>query len=149
MDDLEDRVEDELGGDAEFESAIEAIVGALEPIEESDAVEVLASWKQTRTATNQEKLNRDLRTPVYQHSNSTSIARNFPKPDLAKFACRIRWYICLEVGLEVGDVGRNCPKKRPQASGGDAGTTDVVSVHESHLEKLVRQEKWRKFQQIR
>ena len=29
VDDLEDRVEDELGGDAEFESAIEAPVGAL------------------------------------------------------------------------------------------------------------------------
>ena len=30
-------------------SEIEAIVGALEPIEESDVVEVLATWKQTRT----------------------------------------------------------------------------------------------------
>ena len=29
-------------------------------MEEIDAVEVLATWKQTRTAMNQEKLNRDL-----------------------------------------------------------------------------------------
>ena len=33
----------DFGGDAEFESEIEAIVGALEPKEEFDAVEVLAT----------------------------------------------------------------------------------------------------------
>ena len=49
VDELEDRVEDEpqvhvaFGGDAEFESKIEAIGGALEPTEEIDAVEVLAT----------------------------------------------------------------------------------------------------------
>ena len=32
---------------SEFESEIEAIVGALEPIEESDATAVLATWKRT------------------------------------------------------------------------------------------------------
>ena len=72
---MEDRVEDEpqdhvdFGSNAEFQSEVEAIVGAPESIEESDAVEVLATWKQTRTATNQEKLSRRLRV------------RNFPEPD--------------------------------------------------------------------
>ena len=71
VDELEDRPDHELqdpvdfGGDTEFESEIEAIVGALEPTEESDAIEVLSTWKQTRTAMTQEKLNRGLRTPVY------------------------------------------------------------------------------------
>ena len=55
VDELGDRVVDEpqdhvdFGGDREFDSEIKAIVGALEPTEESDAVEVLATWKQTRT----------------------------------------------------------------------------------------------------
>ena len=54
VDELEDRVEDEpqdhtdFRGVAEFESEIEATVGALEPIEESDAVEVLAVWKENQ-----------------------------------------------------------------------------------------------------
>ena len=39
----------DFGGDAEFEPEIEVIVGALETMEESDVVEVLATWKQTRT----------------------------------------------------------------------------------------------------
>ena len=51
VDELEDRTEDELqdhaefGGDTEFESEIEALVGAFEPIEESDAIAVLATWQ--------------------------------------------------------------------------------------------------------
>ena len=89
VDELEDRVEAEpqdhvdLGSDAEFEPEIEAIVGALEPREESDTVEVLATWTQTRRAMNQEKLNRGLTRPVYHNSSSTSINKKFPKPDLA------------------------------------------------------------------
>ena len=87
MDELEDRVEDELQDhvgfqdDAEFESEIEAIVGALEPIGESDAVEVLTTWKQTRMAMNQEKA---------QSGHDKSTTRNFLKPDLAKLAGRTR-----------------------------------------------------------
>ena len=72
MDELNEGVEDhpqDHGGDTELESEIEAVVGALEPIEESDAVEVLATWKQTRTAMTQEKLSRGLRTPTHQFSD--------------------------------------------------------------------------------
>ena len=87
-DETQDRVE--FGGDVEFGSEIEAIVAALEPIEESDLVEVLATWKQTRTATAQEKLNR--RTPVRQCSNSTPIDKHALKPDLARLAGRPRCY---------------------------------------------------------
>ena len=48
-------------------------------------MEVLEIWKQTRTAMTQEKLNRGLRTPVDQRSNSTSITtRTSPKTDLAE-----------------------------------------------------------------
>ena len=74
VEELEGRVEDEtqyhveFGDDAEFE-----FVGVLEPIEEREAVEVLATWKQTKTAMTQEKLKRGL--PVRQHLNSTSITK--------------------------------------------------------------------------
>ena len=83
----------------------------------------------------QEKLNRGLRTLVYQHST---------KPDLASLAGRTRCYNC----REVGHFSRNCTKKRAQAAGRDAGVRAVsydleltatadVSAHESHLWKLV------------
>ena len=93
VEELEGRIEDEtqdhveFGDDAELESELEAIARALEPMEESDAIEVLATWKQTRTAMVQEKLNRGLRTPVRHHSNSTQ-SKNAPKPDLARLAGR-------------------------------------------------------------
>ena len=57
VDQLEERVEDEtqdhvqFGDDAEYEFDMEAVVGALGPIEESDAIEFLATWQQTRTDT--------------------------------------------------------------------------------------------------
>ena len=56
VEEFEDKIEDEthdyveFGDDAVLESEIEAIVAAQEPLEESDANEVLATWKQTRTA---------------------------------------------------------------------------------------------------
>ena len=50
---------------------------------ESDEVDVLAIWKQARAAMNQQKFSRGLKTLVYRHSNSTSVTRNFRKPDLA------------------------------------------------------------------
>ena len=46
------------GGDAELDSEIKAAVGALESIEETDAVEVLATWKETRMAITQKNLSR-------------------------------------------------------------------------------------------
>ena len=127
VDELEDRPEDELqddvdfGGDTEFESEIEAIVGALETMEESDGTDVFATWKQTRTAMTQEKLNRGLRTPVYQHSNSTSVTKHVAIPDLAKLAGRTRCYNC----REIEHFSRNCPKRRVQTLGTDAGVQIV------------------------
>ena len=140
----------DFGGDVELEFESEAVVGALEPIQKSDAVAVLPTWKQTM---NQEKLTRGLRTPVKQHSSNTSVTRNLPKPDLAKVAGRARCFDC----REVGHSSRNCPKKRAQASGGDSGvrtvacdlqptaTVDVLTAHESLWEKLVREERWKRF----
>ena len=110
MEELEDKVEDEtkdhvdFGGGAEFESEIEAIVGAPEPTKESDAVE-LATWKQTRTNMTQEK-----HQSVSENTcdpDSTSITRNFPKPDLAVLAGRIWCFYC----REVGHFSRNCRRE--------------------------------------
>ena len=84
---------------------------------------------------------------MYQHSNSASVTKNVPKPDLAELAGRTRCYTC----WEIGHFSQNCPKRRVQTPGTDAGvravscepelmaTADVLSAHESHLEKLVRE----------
>ena len=90
MEELDDRIEDEtqdlveFGDDVELESEIAAIVGGLEPIEGIDALEVLATRKQTRTAMVQEKLNRRLRTPVRQDSEAFNsfIGDGFQIPEL-------------------------------------------------------------------
>ena len=115
---------------------ISEVTHSLNPIQEGDAVEVLAAWMQPRTAMTQEKLSRCLRTPVYQHLNSTSITKNCPRPDLAKLAGRTRCCIC----REVGHFSRNCPKKRAQASGGDAG---VVSCDLEPMSSRLASHTWR------
>ena len=60
---LELNVEDdpETQGDTEAEREIEAIIAGVEPIEESDAVEVLTTWRHTRTAVTLDKLTRGRR----------------------------------------------------------------------------------------
>ena len=86
----------------------------------------------------QGKLNRGLRAPVRQHSN--------PKPDLAMLAGRTRCCNC----RELGHFSRNCPKKRVQAPGNAAcdlelpAIADVLAAHESHLERLMRKEPWKR-----
>ncbi|CAK0868212.1 unnamed protein product [Prorocentrum cordatum] len=49
------------GAEDDVTREIDAIVQAAEPIDESDAVEILATWKQTRVAMNREKLDRGLK----------------------------------------------------------------------------------------
>ena len=151
---LDDRIEEEtqdhveIEDDDERESEIEALVGALERKEESDAIEVLATWKETRTAMAHEKLNRGLRTPVRQHSNRTPIAKHVPKPDLARLAGRISvfllsrsWPFQSTLSKEARPSTRNdagvravsCDQELPAIA-------DVLSAHESHLEKLMKEE---------
>ena len=101
-----------VGDDAEFESEIDATVGALEPKEEEmTRLKFLRLGNKTKTAMTPEKLNRVLRAPVRQHPNSTSNTENVPKPDLARLAGRTRWHHC----REVGHFRRNYPKRRVQA----------------------------------
>ena len=82
------------GGDTELESEMGAIVGALGPIEESDAIKALGTWKQTGAAMAREKLDRELKAPVYQNPTSARSARNAQKPDLTKLASRTRCHNC-------------------------------------------------------
>ena len=96
VDELEDRVEDELrdhvnfGGDAELESDIETIVGALGPIEESDAVEVLTTWKRP--------LRRRSSIEVSEHlCTNTQTARQLSELSEAR-SCYVGWsYLVLQL----------------------------------------------------
>ena len=47
--------------DDELDREFDDIVAAAEPIEEAEAVEVLATWRQTHAAMTQEKLDRGFR----------------------------------------------------------------------------------------
>ena len=66
---IEDETQDhvEFWDDAELDSDIEAIVGALEPVQESVAI-----WKQTRMAIAREKLNRGLGTSERTRRNKNA-----------------------------------------------------------------------------
>ena len=107
----------EFGRDAECASEILATVGALEPIEESDAVDVLATWKQTRSAMNQEKLS--------QRSENTCAPTleqhvNHQERTSRSQTLLLGWLVALGVTncLDVGYVSRHLPKKRAPASRG-------------------------------
>ena len=120
VDVLEDRIEDgtndniEFGDDAEFESEIVAIVGALERIEESDGTEVLATWKHIRTAMAQGKLNWGLRQP---HANTRTIRRS---PKTLRNQISQGWRVALGATIaeklvmstEIKIVQRNASKHR-------------------------------------
>ena len=112
---LDNGVEEELqenvgpGGDTELESEMGTIVGALEPIEENDAIEVLSALKQTGTAMAREKLNRVLKAPVFQHLTSTRSARNARTPDHTKLASRAR--VTTAKKLTLADTARRSVPK--------------------------------------
>ena len=65
----------ETAVDPEVEHEIGSIIAGLLPIEESGAVEVLATWRQTRTAMTQKKLIRGLRPEACPYrSDSNKVA---------------------------------------------------------------------------
>ena len=76
---------------------------ASEPIEEQDAIDVLLSWKQTRTQINREKLSRGLGG----------------SQDLKKLEARVKCFKC----QRVGHFSRNCPFQKSKGKGSGKGDT--------------------------
>jgi len=80
----------------------------IEPIDEEVAVEVLATWKDTRQAMNQEKLSRGFRAA--------------PQPDLHKFATRVRCYLC----KKIGHFSKDCRMRQSKGKGKGAVNAGFV-----------------------
>ena len=72
-----------------------------EPIEEQDAIDVLLSWKQTRTQISREKLARGLGG----------------SQDLKKLEARVKCFKC----QKVGHFSRNCPLRKSKGKGSSKG----------------------------
>ena len=92
--------------DAEVEHEIEDKIEGVEAIAESDAVEVLATWRQKRTAT-QEKLTLGLR-PARTTKPEIVAGKCASMEVLARLAGGPRCSPC----PEVGHSSRNCPKQK-------------------------------------
>eukprot|EP00435_Cladocopium_sp_Y103_P051560 s1160_g16.t1 len=87
----------------------------LDPIEEQDAIDVLMTWKQTRSQINKEK-----------------IARGFGggAADLKRMEARVRYFKC----KKVGHFSRNCPSRKGQGKGGQTpSTTSTSSTRVSYV----------------
>lgn len=79
-----------------------------EPIDESDAVEVLLSWKETRAKIGKEKL-----------------ARGFPtKGDVRKLETRVRCFKC----KQVGHFSKNCTSRRMTSSSTSSAAASTKGV---------------------
>ena len=84
---------------------------ASEPIEEQDAIDVLLSWKQTRTQISREKLARGLGS----------------SQDLRKLEARVKCFKC----QKVGHFSRNCPLRKSKGKGSSKG--DATSSQSSRV----------------
>ena len=76
--------------DPEVEHEIEAVVAGLEPSEEGDAVEVLATWRSTRTSMTQENSTRGCLRPagVVKLGSTAEAHKNALRQDLAQLSGR-------------------------------------------------------------
>ena len=93
-----DEVQEVLAAFNEEEPQVE---DSGEPIEEQDAIDVLLSWKQTRTQISREKLARGLGG----------------SQDLKKLEARVKCFKC----QKVGHFSRNCPLRRSKGKGSGKG----------------------------
>ena len=73
-----------------------------EPIEEQDAVDILMTWKQTRTNINKEKIARGLSG----------------QRDMKKLEARVRCFKC----KQVGHFSRNCPRRGGKGAAGPSSS---------------------------
>ncbi|CAK0792131.1 unnamed protein product, partial [Prorocentrum cordatum] len=164
----EESVEDDITDE------IDAIVQAAEPIDEADAVEILATWKQTRTAMTKEKLDRGLR-PQWKARPGQGGHGGPTRHDLDKLGRRVKCFRCKKIGHFSRDCKEPLPahssqmvfvepmdeedqeEARVQAVLGAAqddeitdGDLDdeinsILKVHEDNvLARLIQQERWKR-----
>ena len=108
---------------AAFNEEEPQMVDSNEPIEEQDAIDVLLSWKQTRTQISREKLARGLGG----------------SQDLRKLEARVKCFKC----QKVGHFSRNCPLRRSKGKGpgkGDAASSQSSRVSYVNMVKDVVEE---------
>ena len=80
---------------------------AAEPIEESDAVDILATWKEQRNAITRAKLSRGFQKPAGSQGRSSVVAR---------MASRVQCFLCKKKGHFSKTARRGPPRRpRPQA----------------------------------
>ncbi|CAK0862474.1 unnamed protein product [Prorocentrum cordatum] len=164
----EESVEDDITDE------IDAIVQAAEPIDEADAVEILATWKQTRTAMTKEKLDRGLR-PQWKARPGQGGHGGPTRHDLDKLGRRVKCFRCKKIGHFSRDCKEPLPahssqmvfvepmdeedqeEARVQAVLGAAQDDEIIDgdlddeinsilkVHEDNvLAKLIQQERWKR-----
>ncbi len=78
------------------------------PIEEQDAVDILMTWKQTRTNINKEKIARGLSG----------------QRDVKKLEARVRCFKC----KQIGHFSRNCPKRGGKGMSGSSSSTGTTKA---------------------
>ena len=88
-----------------------------EPIEEQDAVDILMTWKQTRTNINKEKIARGLSG----------------QRDVKKLEARVRCFKC----KQIGHFSRNCPKRGGKGMASGKGSSPASFVMMVRDEKMI------------
>ncbi|CAK0911130.1 unnamed protein product, partial [Prorocentrum cordatum] len=158
----------EEGAEDDVTQEIDAIVQAAEPIEESDAVEILATWKQTRVAMNKERLDRGLRPGWKARPPGPS---GPTRHDLDKLGRRVKFFRCKNIGHFSRDCKEALPAHgagmviaepmEPEAAGEvrvemvqpclednlDDEINSILKVHEDNvLAKLIQEERWKRLE---
>ena len=110
IDELYDPEGDYVPAEDEIYAVEEALDddGSTEPIEERDAINILMTWKQTRSQINKEK-------------NVKGFWRR--DSDLKKMEARVRCFKC----KKVGHFSRNCLSRKGQGKGSGASSTSSTA----------------------
>lgn len=110
--------DDEVGELEEIEMLL-TVNEDEEPIEEEQAIETLATWKQQRVAISKEKLSRGFRPE---------------KPDLNKLRKRVRCFDC----KKIGHFSKDCPNKKKGGNSGGKGAKGSSSFMVLNLRDAYR-----------
>ncbi|CAK0790522.1 unnamed protein product [Prorocentrum cordatum] len=102
-----------------------------EPMEEDEAIQVLATWKETRAAVAEERKKRGLPPPQ--------------APDLKRFSARVRCWAC----KQVGHFSKECPKRAGKGGGkGRFGQKFGAGFVESFFAEEKEADPWSEIKEI-